>query len=403
MDPTNVTSSLRRISVKLVAFLAALGSAGCGGSRINIGCSGNCTPPAKAEFFYVVGLNPVSKDTRLNMFTANPSTGVPGPPAGVLGPIIGGPHSNGHSVFVETAPSGKFLYVTGVGGIINSNTGLGVFTIDPNSAGLSGLSLIGFNGSRSAIDAAGRFLYATDKSNPGNVAGYTINSSTGALTAIPGSPFAVGNSGNAGLAIDPGARFLYVGNVGGGITVFAIDSASGALTLVPGSPFSTLLPGSPDEIVAHPSGKFLYVTLNSSVESVEASFAVAADGSLTPTPQSAWGPNGTWAWSAALDPQGKFLYTANVNDGTISAFSVDQTTGSLTALGGSPFTFAPIQIPWDLVVDPSGKFLYVSDVSSDGIVTFNITSSGSLSPIGQQPVPVQPGTIPLKLTVVRAP
>jgi 6-phosphogluconolactonase (cycloisomerase 2 family) len=246
-------------------------------------------------------------------------------------------------------------------------------------------------------------LYATDKSNPGNVAGYTINSSTGALTAIPGSPFAVGNSGNAGLAIDPGARFLYVGNVGGGITVFAIDSASGALTLVPGSPFSTLLPGSPDEIVAHPSGKFLYVTLNSSVESVEASFAVAADGSLTPTPQSAWGPNGTWAWSAALDPQGKFLYTANVNDGTISAFSVDQTTGSLTALGGSPFTFAPIQIPWDLVVDPSGKFLYVSDVSSDGIVTFNITSSGSLSPIGQQPVPVQPGTIPLKLTVVRAP
>jgi DNA-binding beta-propeller fold protein YncE len=75
----------------------------------------------------------------------------------------------------------------------------------------------------------------------------------------------------------------------------------------------------------------------------------------------------------------------------------------LTALGGSPFTFAPIQIPWDLVVDPSGKFLYVSDVSSDGIVTFNITSSGSLSPIGQQPVPVQPGTIPLKLTVVRAP
>jgi len=66
----------------------------------------------------------------------------------------------------------------GVGGIINSNTSLGVFTIYPNNGGLSGLSLVGFNGSRLGIDAAGRFLYATDKSNPGNVAGYIINSSS---------------------------------------------------------------------------------------------------------------------------------------------------------------------------------------------------------------------------------
>jgi 6-phosphogluconolactonase (cycloisomerase 2 family) len=380
--------------------------AGCGGSPLVItGCRDICPPPAKAEFLFVVGLDPVTKVSRFETFTVNSSTGVPGPPAGVLGPVIAGSSSNGHNVFVAAAPSGKFLYVSGVGGLITSRTSLGSYAVDPNNGTVGGLSLIGFGGSRLAIDAGGKFLYSTDKSNPGSVAGYTINSSTGAVAPVPGSPFPVGNNGNAGLAIDPEARFLYVGNAGpsGGISVFSIDPTSGTLKPVPGSPFPTMLPGSPDEIVVHPSGKFLYATLNSSVESVEASFAVAPDGSLSPTPQSNWGPNGTWAWSAALDPQGKFLYTANVNDGTISAFTVDQTTGSLTALGGSPFAFTSVSIPWDLVVDPSGQFLYVSDVSSGGIAAFDLTSSGGLTPISPQPVPLQPGMVPFKLTVVRAP
>ena len=386
-----MTGNPRRPSVQLFAFLALpLMMAGCGGGppTITTGCGANC-PQAKAEFLYAVDLassGKVPSIGSLNIFTVNSSTGVPGPPTGVLGPPT---HASAQGGFVEATPSGKFLYSSGSGD---------GFAIDPNSGVLTAIAGSPFplRGGRIAIDAAGRFLYTSYVGNPGSVAGFTINNSTGALTAIPGSPFTGGNGGNAGLAIDPGVKFLYVGNAGGGISVFGIDSTNGALTPVSGSPFSTLLPGSPDEIRVHPSGKFLYATLNGNDESVEASFAVAADGSLSPTTNSSWGPNGTFAWSAALDPQGKFLFTANINDGTISAFTVDQTTGSLAVVPGPPISGG---LPWDLVVDPSGKFLYITDLSL-GIVTFRITSTGALTLVNQS-VPVQPQTVPLWLALVQ--
>jgi len=68
---------------------------------------------------------------------------------------------------------------------------------------------------------------------------------TGALTAVPGSPFA--NYSATGLAIDAiaisgGSTFLYVLGTpsfgGGGLMGFAIDAARGSLTPVPGSPFA---------------------------------------------------------------------------------------------------------------------------------------------------------------------
>ena len=57
-----------------------------------------------------------------------------------------------------------------------------------------------------AINAAGTFAYVTNE-NPynnvsGNVSAYAINASTGALTAVAGSPFAAG-SDPVGVAVGP--------------------------------------------------------------------------------------------------------------------------------------------------------------------------------------------------------
>src|SRR5262249_44333261 len=54
-----------------------------------------------------------------------------------------------------------------------------------------------------AVDPSGKFLYVANFAfpAPGNVSGYTINSSSGALTAIPGSPFATGGIGPISVAI----------------------------------------------------------------------------------------------------------------------------------------------------------------------------------------------------------
>jgi hypothetical protein len=45
--------------------------------------------------------------------------------------------------------------------------------------------------------------------------------------------------------------------------------------------------------------------------------------------------------SVAVDPSGKFAYAANMGTGTVSGYTIDPTTGALTAIAGSPFVFLP--------------------------------------------------------------
>ena len=62
---------------------------GCGGGASPaVGCGSNCPPP-KAEFLYTIDLpvNGFPKITALDIFTVNPSTGVPGPATGAPGPF----------------------------------------------------------------------------------------------------------------------------------------------------------------------------------------------------------------------------------------------------------------------------------------------------------------------------
>ncbi len=65
-----------------------------------------------------------------------------------------------------------------------------------------------------------------------NLSGYTINTATGVLTAIAGSPFSAGADPDS-VAVDPSGKFLYVvGNAVGNVVFgFTIDRAMGTLTL----------------------------------------------------------------------------------------------------------------------------------------------------------------------------
>ena len=83
-----------------------------------------------------------------------------------------------------------------------------------------------------------RLYIANDGSN--NVSGFDINAVTGALTLVPGSPFATGGSSGSGISLDctPNGQFLIAANAGSNdITVFSI-AGNGALTPVAGSPFA---------------------------------------------------------------------------------------------------------------------------------------------------------------------
>jgi 6-phosphogluconolactonase len=116
-----------------------------------------------------------------------------------------------------------------------------------------------------AIDPAGKFLYvsyefAVTGGYDGALAAYSIDPASGALTGVPGAPFVVGGVPSA-VAIDASGKFLIVSmyppsGSDNCLVVFSIDPGTGALTAVPGSPFG---PKSCAFVAADPSGAYVYV------------------------------------------------------------------------------------------------------------------------------------------------
>lgn len=136
-------------------------------------------------------------------------------------------------------------------------------------------------------------------------------------------------------------NFLYVALAGTSsannqIVAFSIDQNTGVLGAVPGSPFTT----GPDP---------QYMVL---------------------------------MWSSVFNQT--FLYTANIQDNTISAFIADDTTGLLTQISGSPYSGATGL--GGLAVTSNGKpFLYAAD-QAGSILGYSInTTTGELQAMPGSP------------------
>ena len=252
-------------------------------------------------------------------------------------------------------------------------------------------------------DSSSKFLYISDFSN-GEIDGFTINKSTGALAQVTGSPFSTGPAPVAGIAIDPQTRFLYVLNSSGALG-YTINSATGALTIIAGSPF----PGSSAiQAIVDPSGKFLYASNNGDANGTISGYSIdSTSGALTAIVGSPFvtqanfpGPSGL-----AFGAGGKFLYvgmagSANANN-VISGFAVDSTTGALTQIAGSPFTAG--KDPGHIGSDPTGKFLFSANSQDNSVSAFTIdATSGALTPISGSPFPAGGGPVSLAVDTAGA-
>ena len=217
----------------------------------------------------------------------------------------------------------RVLYVADAGKI-------DALQVDSNSGALSAISGSPFpsgTGLFFAVDPADKFLFASDTTPPGNVLAYTIDS-TGALTAVGGSPFpAVSGSTNTypyQIVVDSTGKFVYVDLMfTNQIAAFAIDSSTGALTAVPGSPFST---GAMPTALATVRN-FIYVS--NSVDGTLSGYSIdPTTGALTAIPGS---PFAISTGALATNSTGSFLYASGV-DG-IQAYGIDGSTGLLSAVG----------------------------------------------------------------------
>src|ERR1035438_3808416 len=159
--------------------------------------------------------------------------------------------------------------------------------------------------------------------------------------SLSSTPTPDGGTGPDNLTIDSSGKFLFVSNsFSANVSAFSIDSSSGALTAVAGSPF--FANDSPGEILILPGTSFLYVT-NSRIGTVTG-FTFSSSGVLTTVPGSPF-VSGPGASGLAVSNSGQYLYIANstalnpgsTTVGNISGFNIDSTSGTLTRILVSPF------------------------------------------------------------------
>src|SRR5713226_6640260 len=237
-----------------------------------------------------------------------------------------------------------------------------------------------------------RFAYVAN-SNSNDVSMYTINATTGALTAIAPGTIAAGRFPQA-VAVDPSGRFAYVATLEfDAVSMYTINATTGALTSI-GT--TVKAGGSAQSVAVDPSGRFAYVASADndfgfsslvSMYTINATTGVltsigAIDAGITPA-------------SVAVDPSGRFAYAASDafsvgETGNVFMYTINATTGALTSIG----TIAAGIDPASVAVDPSGRFAYVANLNSNDVSMYTIdATTGALTSIGTIAAGINPSSV----------
>lgn len=298
-----------------------------------------------------------------------------------------------------------------------------------------------------AIHPNRKYLYAVgeisdfDGKKSGAVSAFSIDSTTGKLTALNQQPS--GGAGPCHVSVDPSGKVVLVANYGGGsvsaipvqadgklatptsfiqhtgssvnqsrqkephahsinvdpagkyafaadlgldkILIYKLDPAKGTLT--PNElPYATVAPGSgPRHFAFHPSGKYAYV-INEILCTMTAFKYDAGKGELTEIQTITTLPEpvkpGYSTAEVVAHPSGKFLYGSNRGHDTIAVYAIDQATGKLTTVEHES---TQGKMPRNFAIDPTGTYLLAENQGSGTIVVFKIDpATGKLDATGHK-------------------
>ena len=396
-------SKIGRIFSALVATAAlGLGMTACGGGTIG--------------YMWVVGTfyNQIS-GFKIDDYTGN-LTVIPKTPFSANG-------TNPVTVLVK--PGGRFVYVINSGSAVTAPTATALATqttpgnISVYSVGGEGVltyqqsfSSQGIHPVWATFDGTGNFLYVVDEYAPdhsgnGSITAFTVTGDTGRLSLLQNAAiknpdgtltnyFAVGanpvmtqvGSGSCLYTLSPNSVFPYV-----------ISSSTGQLTLATTGPY--IVPGA---VVVNGVG---LNSINTGTGTSGSSYTYLTDGpgnqvfsltagtncSLSPISGSQQTNVSTTAnpVNSLTSNNGKYLYVINQSsttgtqttaNSTISAFTIDSTTGKLATLIDSSNPYSVGSGPVCVVQDPSHQYLYTSN-NVDSTVTGKQLrqDTGTLAPL----------------------
>jgi len=275
------------------------------------------------------------------------------------------------------ARAGTFLFVS-----VAAEKRIAVYRLDPETGKLTHRSDCKIEDGEPgalAVDPARRFLLAAIRST-GKLASFRIDPATGRLMHLNTVP---AGADPAYLSTDRGGRYLLTAYyVAAKVTVHALGE-EGRLG---DEPLQTLpTADKAHAVVPDPSGRFVFVPHTGPDAIFQFRFD-AGKGRLTAnSPERLWTPKGTGPRHLVFHPTRPVAYVANEQGGSVTAYALDPTAGTLRPLqtvSTLPKDFKGTNACAEVRVHPSGKFLYVANRGHDSIACFTLDAEGKLTAAG---------------------
>ena len=300
-------------------------------------------------------------------------------------PIAGGPSASAIS------PGRKTLYV----GQRNSKE-MSSFRIDPDTGGLTQIGRVSVPDSPTFLstDRKGRFLLSAYYQGA-HVAVHSIGDD-GSVSDPPIEWLETAPAAHA-IQTDPSNKFAFVPHIArlndsvmqppgdalgpNAIFQFRFDENTGRLT--PNSPLKV----EPEEFLGprhycfHPNLNVVYFTDEQGCSVTgyrldSSTGTLSAFQTITTLPEGYSGRN--TCSQIQISPSGKFLYAPNRGHNSIAAFSVDASSGRLTATG----QVSTEAVPSAFSLDPEGNFLFDAGSESGRLASYRVDAvTGELTPL----------------------
>jgi 6-phosphogluconolactonase len=273
------------------------------------------------------------------------------------------------------------------------DVGSGELTVESVTKGVTNPSFLAVDRIRSRLYCVNETAELEGKPG-GSVSAFAMNPETGDLRLLNSS--STQGADPCYLTIDSAGRFVLVANyTGGSLAVLPIrnDGSLGVATDVVQHKGSSVKPRQQGphahSVVLDPTGRYAYAA-DLGLDKVMIYRFDDRQGKLLPaTPGWARLKPGAGPRHLAFAPDGSGVYVVNELDSTLTAFSVDSSTGGLElrqTLSTLPAAFSGENYPADIHIARSGRFVYASNRGHDSISVFAVdTKQGEISPLQHEP------------------
>jgi YVTN family beta-propeller protein len=273
-----------------------------------------------------------------------------------------------------------------------SGGGTYTYTVGGTVSGLTAGSLVLKNNGGDALTIAANstsFTFATTQVS-GTGYSVTIDSQPNGLTcSVSNGSGTIANTSILNATVVCQSQYVYVPNNSGSgsdgsISVFTVDPISGILTALSQPIVTGAGLNNPVAIAISPKGTFAYAVnfFSNTVSMFSVNSSTGQLTALSPatvTTDSSCAPASGNSTAIAIHPAGAFAYITNKCTHSVSMFSINASTGIFSPLSTPSVNSG--NFPQRISINPAGTFAYVANFFDDTVTIYSIANNGILTAV----------------------